>query len=169
MDEQLIDYSTNSLAAEDIWVNFSRPVPTITESVAASLPVTRVDEVTMQMEDMEVTIQDQDPQPLLAMTEGIYNPGEGSKPPFLSIPSPSILHAWSQAFLVGANPQGSASSSGEGVSGLRPPSQDLTPEQLALLGSAPPSGCFNGIAGLEQGTEDIQSSDSEDIGQAAGD
>lgn len=57
MDEQLMDYSIDSLTAEDIWVNFSRPNTAMTESVAASLSVTRVEVVTMQMEDMEVTTQ----------------------------------------------------------------------------------------------------------------
>lgn len=75
----------------------------------------------MQMEDMEVTNQDLDLQPLSMVMEDTFNSREGLEPSFLSIPSPSKLHAWSHAFPVGTNPQGGVDSSEEGVSGLQPP------------------------------------------------
>ena len=66
------------------------------------------------------------------------------------------------------------------MSGLRPSTQGLLPEQLGILGSAPfyttfqPIGsapllsCFIGIPGQDQDMEDNCSLDFEDIGLAEG-
>lgn len=98
----------------------------------------------MLMNVMDVTIEDQNPQSLTTVMEGTFSSGDGSEPPFLSIPSPLELHALYQVYPVGENPQGGVGSSREGVSGLRPPFLGLTPEKLGLLGSTHfiwPSNC----------------------------
>ena len=95
MDEQWLDYTFDSLAIEDIWVNFTWPVLALTAPVITSLLVTGVEAVITQMEDMEVTPQTLDSISLSVVMEGIFIPEEGPELPFLPIPSLLELNSWS--------------------------------------------------------------------------